>query len=84
LPFVTYNGPAKGYLLILTNKKRTEETPAEGDQVAVAALYLRQGRKIAVSDFDLQILKDQRHIGKGKLEIVSEDKQKPILRSKKA
>jgi hypothetical protein len=71
LSFVTYNGAGSGYLLILTNKKRSERPILPPtDEMPVGLLYILKGQIVAVSEQDLQILMNWNHIGKGKLEEV--------------
>jgi hypothetical protein len=72
LKLVKYDGTAKGYLLILTNKKRPGGTLRSADEVPVAALYLPKGELIAVSDQDFEILNEQGHIAKDRLQQVPE------------
>lgn len=84
LPFVTYDGPAHGRLVILTNKKRVKGV-RQAREVPVATIYVRRRQVLEVSDLDLEILKDQNQIGKGRLEETSApspDKFMPILKSK--
>jgi hypothetical protein len=76
LKFVRYDGTGNGYLLILTNKKRSGELMREAGEVPVAALYIPNGQIVAVSEQDFQILNEQGHIGKEKLrEVPDEDKE---------
>lgn len=48
----------------MTKNKREMLEPAE----PVALLYVRKGDQLAVSDTDFEILKEQGHIGRDKLE----------------
>jgi sorbitol-specific phosphotransferase system component IIA len=62
LKFVKYDGYADGYLLILTNKKRSSGTIGLVDEIPVARLYVQKGQVIAVSDQNFETLKEQGHI----------------------
>jgi hypothetical protein len=73
LKFVKYAGTAKGYLLILTNKKRPGGTLRLADEIPVAALYVPKGEVIAVSEQDFEILNEQGHIANGRLQEVPEN-----------
>ena len=64
--YLTYRGSGSGYLIILTKEKRKLASKESPEPVAV--LYVKKDERIAVSDGDFEILKEQGHIGKDKLE----------------
>ncbi|MCJ7456638.1 hypothetical protein MUP07_07840 [Candidatus Bathyarchaeota archaeon] len=66
--FVRYNGPASGYLLILTDKSRENRSISSSDEHPTGIMYVPKEAVVAVSDLDFEILRTRAHIGKGKLE----------------
>jgi hypothetical protein len=81
MPFVTYKGSGNGYLLILTNRKRPGGTLRDTDEIPVAIHYVPRDEVVAVSEQDLEILKEQNHIGNEKLQVYTPDKAtiKPLF-----
>jgi hypothetical protein len=67
LRYVRYNGPANGYLLILTDKSREKSIPLS-DERPTGIMYVPKGTIVAVSELDFEILRKQAHLGTGKLE----------------
>jgi diaminopimelate epimerase len=80
LKFVKYDGNGNGYLLILTNKKRSPSTIPAADEVPVAALYVKKDEVVAVSEQDFDILNGQGHIGNDRLHEVSSAYGRPFSR----
>jgi hypothetical protein len=70
LRFVRYNGPASGYLLILTDESR-EKSIASAYEHPAGIMYVPKGQVVALSELDFEILRRQAHIGKDKLEETS-------------
>ncbi len=80
MKFVKYDGNGNGYLLILTNKKRSPSTIPLLMKVPVAALYVKKDEVVAMSEEDFEILNGQGHIGNDRLHEVSSAYGRPFSR----